>query len=250
MICQHTLPHPFRNLPPRVAAKRGFTLIELLTVIAIIGILAAILIPTVSQVRSSARAATCRSNLRQLGVAGLLYAEDNRGKLFPYRDGNNQDKGWNWLLMPWAGAADSHGTTALLPVFLCPVQPVEVKPQIHYPRYTYAINNTLVAPDADAPEPRLDAITDRQHVIFFGDSGQVPKWSGGSAYAFRWNLRPIPSDPEGILSSASDPDVDDDSQNGYFRYRHNGLSHAVFLDGSVRAFKPGEMRNRNYYWPY
>ena len=69
----------------RIRRPRAFTLIELLTVIAIIGILAAILIPTVGKVRSSARTAQSGSNLRELHRATVLLAEQNRGR-FPNAD--------------------------------------------------------------------------------------------------------------------------------------------------------------------
>lgn len=65
--------------PRRNAA--GFTLIELLTVIAILGILAAIIIPTVGKARETAQRAVDANNLRELGKAAMIYAADNRDAL-------------------------------------------------------------------------------------------------------------------------------------------------------------------------
>lgn len=63
---------------------RGFTLIELLTVIAVIAIVAAILLPLFAQVRDRGRRLACLSNMRQLALAHQLYVQDYDEQLPPY----------------------------------------------------------------------------------------------------------------------------------------------------------------------
>lgn len=61
--------------------RSAFTLVELLAVIAIVGVLAAIVITSVGRVRETARGQTCLNNLRQIAAGMMLYAADNKGVL-------------------------------------------------------------------------------------------------------------------------------------------------------------------------
>jgi prepilin-type N-terminal cleavage/methylation domain-containing protein/prepilin-type processing-associated H-X9-DG protein len=101
----------------RVAERRGFTLIELLVVIAIIAILAAILFPVFAQAREKARQTTCLSNLKQIGTASMMYAQDYEERL-PGTELGEGDGEYFWIemLAPYTKSRD---------LFNCPSAPVE-----------------------------------------------------------------------------------------------------------------------------
>ena len=84
--------------------RKGFTLIELLVVIAIIAILAAILFPVFARAREAARQSACQSNLKQLGTAWQMYAQDYDECVVPYSSSGGSTGyaiRWNVELQPY-----------------------------------------------------------------------------------------------------------------------------------------------------
>jgi general secretion pathway protein G len=202
----------------------AFTLVELLTVIAIIGLLAAIMIPVAGKVRETARQAVCLSNLRQLGNACLLFENDN--KLLPAAwspwGNSGPDNSWWYHISPYVIGRqiekDWNKVNPMLStgVFRCPVvDPKAGPPGVTSPQFSYKMNRNFLDGGADVTR-RLEACTHPATTLLLADGRQhmlFTTWDSTQA----WSQR-----------------VD---------YRHGGKCAVVFLDGHTALFTETRLKD-------
>ncbi|WDE98865.1 DUF1559 domain-containing protein [Lentisphaera profundi] len=122
---------------------KKFSLIELLVVVAIIGILSSLLLPTLGKAREKAKTAVCKSNMKQISIAIFMYNDDNDG-YYPI----SQDGGWSWSdnISPYDGRnltedqKDQNGLTGdNSGIYKCPSDEVQRTDTTKQAR-TYALN--------------------------------------------------------------------------------------------------------------
>lgn len=137
--------------------RKAFTLIELLVVVAVIGLLVAILVPSLSTARESSRVSVCASNLRQCYLACRMYADAHRGIGPAINRPVSMVPNWALQVLAYGTNRANKGTNALLrgeSVLVCPTI------DRFYPDVmtrTYAMNTTGHAkPKGVAPTPTED----------------------------------------------------------------------------------------------
>jgi prepilin-type N-terminal cleavage/methylation domain-containing protein/prepilin-type processing-associated H-X9-DG protein len=233
-----------QSLPsPRRAS--AFTLIELLVVIAIIVILAAILFPVFSQAREKAREATCASNLKQIGIATLMYIEDNDELLLPYEVGA-ESNGY----ITWWGTQDATGAyhvqNGLLqpymksnPIQICPDFASNISTAIGLTGYGY--NATYLSPFATTPPTscsKTDGFGDCEDA--FGDYYVIPAVLNSIQAP---DVTVMMADAAEISFSTNqlqaDPYLDPPSFDyPTFHALHQTMGNVLLADGHVKSFLP------------
>jgi len=219
--------------------KSGFTLIELLVVIAIIAILASILFPVFAKARAKARQAQCASNLKSLGMAFVMYAQDY-DETFPPTDYDDAGVGrvtWPSLVNPYIKSGIQKQVGQLenknqkISIFVCPeidASPPDAQLTVDIAGtpgsrglLSYATNRNMM------PAYRSDPLTVRvvpvsavgepaQLVLLAPNYGSIPDTTG------RDDLYTSPlSHPQAYMN---------------VRTRHNRGANFAFTDGHVKWF--------------
>jgi prepilin-type N-terminal cleavage/methylation domain-containing protein/prepilin-type processing-associated H-X9-DG protein len=213
---------------------QGFTLIELLTAIAIIAILAALLLPVLYQSKSSAQTIRCGSNLRQLGLAGQMYWDDNSGNSFRWRGmatNGGQVYWFGWLQNGNEGERNFDPSFGALYPYLGG-RGVEVCPAFKYASsqlklkasgasYGYGYDLSL-STSGDQPPVNVSRVARPTELAFLADAAQINTFQPPASLE-------NPMIEEFYYLSTNEATV---------HFRHRQRANTVFCDGHVGPEKP------------
>ena len=202
---------PRRSERSSTPSLRAFTLIELLVVVAIIAILAAMLLPALGKAKESARSANCLSNLRQIGLAIRMYADDYNDLIVPQNypsgpagpfppgmDAGNWTRGaWVWMLRTYGYTKDKGAQGAMgivnggQGIFICPTYSaltpygpngLYASKDIGWYNSHYGLNYLISANDAGGNWLKFGQLTQPSRTYLTGDAFKQDEYISTGVY--------------------------------------------------------------------
>lgn len=215
--------------------RTAFTVLELLVVVAIIGVLAAILFPVMAQAKATGKRTVCASNMRQIGLGLRLYADDFDGQMpLTRHDTPAISSTWIFSLRPYLSNVDE--------IRICPADPKGAR-RLKANGTSYVLNEYVVARGQEGAITNLDAlpapsstittftISDLQGVTSAQDHTHSTFWMEAPV-ELRWNLilRDIQPDRHPVGGSP----------NGVHT---NGSANYLFADTHVKAYAANQVKS-------
>ena len=245
---------------------KAFTLIELLVVIAIIGILAAMLLPALGAARDKAKTVLCVANLKQIGLAITMYADDNNDTYpFGYSGAAQQD--WGLLINPYLAKSGTKYGAQGSKALICPSVQI---PSGKTSRLTYSLHIALssfcalpctgVSPPWNGPQRRVKVARPSEFVLCTDGNCGVPAGAPANAFdAYASFGQPMITPVQPYVAAATDNDSPlpgGDLGNydpggsgnlGLIRWRHsrNKAANFLFCDGHVETLSQTQLKRRN-----
>jgi prepilin-type N-terminal cleavage/methylation domain-containing protein/prepilin-type processing-associated H-X9-DG protein len=219
--------------------RDGFTILELLVTIALIGVLAALLLPTLTRSKASAQTTKCGSNLHQFVLAAQMYWDDNNGNVFAYSGATTAVGTYYWFGILGPGAEETRTfdpTTGPLysylgsGVDLCPAFAYgssQFKLKAITPTCDYGYNKFLFS-----PAQNVRKLAAPSNLALLADAAQVNTFEPPAS----------PTNP--MFEEFYYVDNEADQPNGQFR--HLQKANVVFVDGHLGSTQmvPGTLDSR------
>ncbi len=247
-------------------------MIELLVVIAIIGILAAMLLPALNSARDRGKTAVCVANLKQIGIAITMYADDHDDYYPPGYVPSVSD--WPLMVAPYVSKSQANyasvGTIGSSHIFLCPNvrTPGGDATRTCYSAHPYLFGNEMRPACTPAtPIGRCFTLPKRQasqshpsELVMMADGVQgtpygapLTNYDAQALFDAAPTAQYYPGE-SGAPTALSDPvsaanysTADNSSYIGRISFRHNGrkVANFLFCDGHVESLQPGQLLNKN-----